>query len=82
MALVVLYVKIVLVQYIVKMAACVRCLGISANVELVSMDQGATKGNIVLTFFKFCIEFTIPGIHHQKPFKFVTEIGTYLGIKL
>ena len=53
MVLAVLYVKIVLVQYIVKMAVCVPCLGISANVEMVSTDQGATNGNIFLTIFKF-----------------------------
>ena len=44
MALVAPYAKIVLVQYIVKMGACVRCLEISANVEMVSTDQGAIKG--------------------------------------
>ena len=55
MVLVAPYAKIVLVQYIVKREACVLCLGINANVEMVSTDQDVIKGITFLTFPQFDI---------------------------
>ena len=50
MDLVVLFVKIALALFIVKMEECVQCQGINANVEMDSMDLDATKGNLLLAY--------------------------------
>ena len=49
MDLVALYVKIEHVRFIVKMVESAPCQEINANVEMVSMDLGATKGRSLIS---------------------------------
>ena len=53
MDLVVHYVKIEHVRFIVKMGESAPCQEINANVEMVSMDLGATKGNSLISYRLF-----------------------------
>ena len=53
MDLVVHYVKIEHVRFIVKMGESAPCQEINANVEMVSMDLGATKGKSLISYRLF-----------------------------
>lgn len=56
MDLVAHYAKIEHVRFIVKMGESAPCQEINANVEMVSMDLGATKGNSLISYRLFlCI---------------------------
>ena len=53
MDLVAHYAKIEHVRFIVKMGESAPCQEINANVEMVSMDLGATKGNSLISYRLF-----------------------------
>ena len=53
MDLVAHYVKIEHVRFIVKMGEYAPCQEINANVEMVSMDLGATKGKSLISYRLF-----------------------------
>ena len=53
MDLVAHYVKIEHVRFIVKMGESAPCQEINANVEMVSMDLGATKGKSLISYRLF-----------------------------
>ena len=53
MDLVAHYAKIEHVRFIVKMGESAPCREINANVEMVSMDLGATKGKSLISYWSF-----------------------------
>ena len=55
MDLVAHYAKIEHVRFIVKMGESAPCQEINANVEMVSMDLGATKGNSLISYRLFLL---------------------------
>ena len=73
MDLVVHYVKIEHVRFIVKMGESAPCQEINANVEMVSMDLGATKGNSLISYRLFLC--TIVVLLNEAPIQLIIIIS-------
>ena len=75
MDLVAHYVKIEHVRFIVKMGESAPCQEINANVEMVSMDLGATKGKSLISYRLFLLVWLNGALIQQIIIIFLTITG-------